>query len=92
VEQSVEACCSVVQSSHEKKPIHIKRDTSIWEESCVLVWRVLQCVAVCCSVLQCVAVCCSVLQCVAVCFSLLQCVWRGLSSQLSFHMDVSLLM
>jgi len=31
------------------------------------VYRVLQCVAVCCSVLQCVAVCCSVLQCVAVC-------------------------
>jgi len=32
-------------------------------------WRVLQCVAVCCSVSQCVAVCCSVLQCVAVCCS-----------------------
>jgi len=29
-------------------------------------YKVLQCVAVCCSVLQCVAVCCSVLQCVAV--------------------------
>jgi len=26
-------------------------------------FRVLQCVAVCCSVLQCVAVCCSVIQC-----------------------------
>ena len=26
-------------------------------------FKVLQCVAVCCSVLQCVAVCCSVLQC-----------------------------
>ena len=33
---------------------------------CCSVFRVLQCVAVCCSVLQCVAVCCSVYQCVAV--------------------------
>jgi len=45
---------------------------------CVVVtlhlWRVLQCVAVCCRVLQCVAVCCSVLQCVAVCCIVLQCV------------------
>jgi len=31
----------------------------------LVVQRVLQCVAVCCSVPQCVAVCCSVLQCVA---------------------------
>ena len=38
--------------------------------SCV--YRVLQCVAVCCSVLQSVAVCCSVLQSVAVCCSVLQ--------------------
>jgi len=34
-------------------------------------FRVLQCVAVCCSVLQCVAVCCSVLQCGAVFCSVL---------------------
>jgi hypothetical protein len=31
------------------------------------VYRMLQCVAVCCSVMQCAAVCCSVLQCVAEC-------------------------
>jgi len=53
-------------------------------------YRVLHCVAACCSVLQCellrsanellcsvllfVALCCSVLQCVAVCCSVLQCV------------------
>jgi len=36
---------------------------------CMHKFKVLQCVAVCCSVLQCVAVCCSVLQCVAVCCS-----------------------
>ena len=40
----------------------------------VVLWRVLQCVAVCCSVLQYVAVCCSVSQCVAVLRSVLQCV------------------
>jgi len=50
----------------------------------VIRYRVLQCVAVCCSVLQCVAVrcrawqsvavSCSVVQCVAVCFRVLQCV------------------
>jgi len=32
---------------------------------CCSVFRVLQCVVVCCSVLQCVAVCCSMLRCVA---------------------------
>jgi len=37
-------------------------------------FRVLMCVAVCCSVLLCVAVCCSVSQCVAVCCSVSQCV------------------
>ena len=35
------------------------------------VFRVLQCVAVCCSALQCVAVCRSVLQCVTVRCSML---------------------
>ena len=39
-----------------------------------VVYRMLQCVAVCCSVLQCAAVRCSALQCVAVCCSVLQCV------------------
>jgi len=38
---------------------------------CESLYRVLQCVAVCCSVLQCVAVWCSVLQCDAVCCSVL---------------------
>jgi len=44
-------------------------------------WKVLQCVAVCCSVLQCVAVCCSVLRCVAGCciIKIIRCVETGLS-------------
>ena len=41
------------------------------QDSTLVRYAVLQCVAVCCSVLQCVAVCCSVLQCVAVCCSML---------------------
>ena len=35
--------------------------------SLMYIYRVLQCVAACCSVLQCVTVCCNVLQCVTVC-------------------------
>jgi len=56
---------------------------SVLQLQCV--YRVLQCVAVCCNVLQCaaavycsllqcLAVCCSVLQCAAVCCNVLQCV------------------
>ena len=42
------------------------------QDSTLVRYAALQCVAVCCSVLQCVAVCCSVLQCVALCCSVLQ--------------------
>ena len=55
-------------------------------------YKVLQCVVVCCSVLQCVAVCCSVLQCVAVWCSVLQCVAARCSELLCVTVHCSVLL
>jgi len=41
----------------------------MFQQRCLQVVSVLQCVVVCCSMLQYAAVCCSVLQCAAVCCS-----------------------
>ena len=69
-------CCRVLQSVAEccKVQSHDRCETSQPFSSRLLLrrlaafrYRVLQCVAVCCSVLQCVAVCCNVLQSVAKC-------------------------
>ena len=71
--QRVAACCSVLQSVAVCCSTDLLIMCGEWllakpPPTCVLQdeYRMLQCVAVCCSVLQCVAVCCSVLQCVAV--------------------------
>jgi len=52
--------------------IYVYTHIYVWVRVYLSLYRVLQCVAVCCSVLQCVAVCCSVWHCVAVCCIVLQ--------------------
>jgi len=86
------SCCSVVQSSHQKRPIHIKRDTSIWKESCEerplhTHCNKLKHTATHCKTLQHTATHCNTLQHTAT-----HCNTLHTRTQLSSHMDVSLLM
>ena len=69
--------------TYENRCTHMKEDLYYRDQSCSLLSKFVQCVALCGSVLQCVALCCSdqscsllteFVQCVAVCCSVLQCV------------------
>jgi len=58
--QCVTVCCNDVEDSLGAIDIEVQIPPKA-----LIVQRVLQCFAVCCSVLQCAAVCCSMLQCAA---------------------------
>jgi len=62
-----------MKSKNENSHIELARRYVLDEytRNMIVFFKVLQCVAVCCSVLQCVAVCCSVVECVAVFCSIL---------------------